>query len=138
MPMNFRLIGLLPRHTHVWFMTQTDGRVIHIHEFIGVGLDPDECARTALDIFRSVMEPVKSLGLVQSEDLKVLHVPRDIELRQGAELRVDMTSNKLVSSEPRHPMADAIERSRARRMLRTNLTPAASFPDEASRAASGA
>jgi hypothetical protein len=91
----------------------TDGRVVHIHEFIGDGFDRDECARMALDTVKSLLEPLKSLGVIQSDNLKVLHA-RELELRPGAELRVDLTSNELVSSEPRHPLVDAIERSRAR------------------------
>jgi hypothetical protein len=93
----------------------TDGRVVHIHEFIGVGFDPGDCARMALDTVRSLLEPAKSLGVIQSDRLKVLHAP-GLTLRPGAEFRVDITSNELVSSEPRHLLVDAFERSRARRM----------------------
>jgi hypothetical protein len=96
-----------PSHVCVVY-DPSDGRVVHTHGFIGESFDPDECAQMALDT-------VKSLGIVKSDSdgLKVLHAPRGFELLPQAQLHVDLNSNELLSSEPRHPFADAIERARA-------------------------
>jgi hypothetical protein len=100
-----------PSHTSVVY-SQGDGRVIHIHEFIGQGFDPEECAEMALGTVKTLLDPIKALGILNFEDLRVLHVPYDLELRPGTRLRVDLASNELVGSEPQHPLVDAIERRR--------------------------
>jgi hypothetical protein len=76
-----------------------DGEVLHLHQFFGGSSDPDECARIAL-------QTLESVRAVQSQDLRVLHIPQDAEIPSGSKLRVDLATNNLVS-EPPDPLRGA-------------------------------
>lgn len=75
-----------------------DGRVVHVHEFIGTGFDPDECGRTALATVRSLHDPAPSNATAPWEALRILHAPRGFQLRPGA-IRVDLAKNEIVITE---------------------------------------
>jgi len=77
--------------------SQVDGRVVHIHEFIGKpesGDKPDKSAareKLALEHAERICDKER----VKKSDLKVLHNPPEFERKTGKEYRVDVKSGKL-------------------------------------------
>jgi hypothetical protein len=89
---------------------ERDGRVIHVHEFVGDGTGlfggdgEEDRSRMALETARQHTAP---------EALRTLHVPRDVRLESEKVYRVDLVSQTLVVREPKRPsLRDLIERRR--------------------------
>ncbi len=78
----------------------SDGRVLHIHEFIGAGFEADECGTIALEAVKPLLEHLQSLGASRPAQVKVLHVPKSFQFRPGGPLRVNVSTYELMAAEP--------------------------------------
>jgi hypothetical protein len=92
---------------------ERDGRVVHVHEFIGDGTGlfgkegEAERAQMALATARQHSEP---------SVLRTLHAPREFRLEEERVYRVDLGARTLVAREPkRPPMREIIEHRLKRR-----------------------
>src|SRR5262245_51906315 len=72
-----------------------DGRVIHVHQFIGG--DPDVAESDAQKLRARMALGVAKLHS-RVKNLAVLHAPRDFHLDPGMRCRVDLTSGQLVTA----------------------------------------
>jgi|RhiMetdeSRZDD1v2_1073273.scaffolds.fasta_scaffold38023_3 hypothetical protein len=89
-----------------------DGRVIHVHQFIGGDSDVAESdaqklrARMALGVARLHSDP---------KHLRVMHASQDFHLEPGMRCRVDLASGQLVTVPRPELPPDLGERVRARK-----------------------
>jgi hypothetical protein len=79
---------------------ERDGRVVHVHEFVGDGTGlfgeegEEERARMALETARQHTEP---------SNLRTLPAPSDFQIEPEKVYRVDVSTHRIVAREPKRP-----------------------------------